>query len=109
MRPQHGGCGDEQGDRDLKFVDAILKTLREKYKVDDRRIFATGHSNGGGFTYLLWAARGKELAAIAPVAAGAGLARLNGLTKLSKLDLSNTRVSDVGVSELRQTLPSRIR
>jgi polyhydroxybutyrate depolymerase len=62
----------DNNDRDLKFVDAILKTLREKYKVDDRRIYATGHSNGGGFTYALWAARGKEFAALAPLAAGIG-------------------------------------
>ena len=64
MRP--GGSND----RDLKFVDAILKTLDEKYEVDDARIFATGHSNGGGFAYLLWRERGRKLAAIAPVAAG---------------------------------------
>jgi beta-lactamase class D len=65
-------------DRDLKLVDAILKTLRDE-KVDDRRLFATGHSNGGGFTYLLWAERGKELAAVAPVAAGASALRAAGL------------------------------
>ncbi|MFO1019527.1 MAG: hypothetical protein U0903_02325 [Planctomycetales bacterium] len=59
------------GDRDVKFVDAILKTLHEKYKADDSRIFATGHSNGASFTYLLWGARGKQLAALAPVAGGA--------------------------------------
>lgn len=47
----------DQGDRDLKFFDAVLATLREKYKVDDRRIYSSGHSNGGGFTYLLWAKR----------------------------------------------------
>jgi polyhydroxybutyrate depolymerase len=57
--------GDNK-DRDLKFVDAILKTVREKYKIDDKRIYATGHSNGGVFTYLLWAERGQEFAAIAP-------------------------------------------
>ena len=61
-------------DRDLLFVDAILKTLRDKHKIDDKRIYATGHSNGGGFTYLLWTARGKELAAVAPSSSGgAGL------------------------------------
>ena len=51
-----------QQDRDLKFVDAILATLREKYSVDERRIYATGFSNGGLFTYLLWAARGNASA-----------------------------------------------
>jgi polyhydroxybutyrate depolymerase len=64
---QHG-LGD-QGDRDLKFFDAVLKTLREKYKVDNSRLYSTGHSNGGGFTYLLWLARGDQFAAFAPCAA----------------------------------------
>jgi polyhydroxybutyrate depolymerase len=59
----------DQGDRDLKFFDAILATLHQEYKVDDKRIYATGHSNGGGFTYLLWAARGDKFAAVAPSSA----------------------------------------
>jgi polyhydroxybutyrate depolymerase len=61
--------GDEQ-DRDLKFFDAVLETLKSKYKVDMHRIYATGHSNGGGFTYLLWGARPDLFAALAPCAAG---------------------------------------
>ena len=61
---QHG-IGD-QGDRDLKFFDAVLTSLKNDYKVDDRRIYSTGHSNGGGFTYLLWASRGDVFAAMAP-------------------------------------------
>ena len=58
-----------QSDRDLKFFDAMLADLRGKYRVDDKRIYATGHSNGGGFTYLLWAERGDVFAALAPSAA----------------------------------------
>jgi polyhydroxybutyrate depolymerase len=58
-----------QGDRDLKFFDAMLKSLKKDYEVDDKHIFSTGHSNGGGFTYLLWAARGERFAAFAPSAA----------------------------------------
>jgi polyhydroxybutyrate depolymerase len=61
----------DQNDRDLKFFDAVLTTLKKDYKVDEKRIYATGHSNGGGFTYLLWAARGDVFAAIAPCAAAA--------------------------------------
>ncbi len=56
----------DQSDRDLKFFDEVLKSLRADYKVDDSRIYAMGHSNGGGFTYLLWSARGDVFAAIAP-------------------------------------------
>jgi polyhydroxybutyrate depolymerase len=58
-----------EGDRDLMFFDAVLATLKKEAKVDEKRIFATGHSNGGGFTYLLWAARGDMFAAMAPAAA----------------------------------------
>lgn len=58
-----------RGDRDLKFFDAVLETLRTAYKVDERHVFATGHSNGGGFVYLLWAERPYSFAALAPCAA----------------------------------------
>jgi polyhydroxybutyrate depolymerase len=61
------GDGDN---RDLKFVDAMLDTLRQEYRVDERRIFATGHSNGGVFTYLLWEEKARLFAAVAPCAAG---------------------------------------
>lgn len=69
----------DMGDRDLHFFDAMLQTLKQNYKVDDKRIYATGHSNGGGFTYLLWATRGDVFAAVAPSAAAA--ARVSGLLK----------------------------
>ena len=48
----------------------MLAGLKAQYKVDDRRIYSTGHSNGGGFTYLLWAQRGENFAAFGPSAAG---------------------------------------
>jgi len=54
------------------FFDAMLKTLKQSYDVDEKRIYATGHSNGGGFTYLLWAMRGDIFAAVAPSSAVAG-------------------------------------
>lgn len=59
----------DQGDRDLKFFDAVLAGLEKDYRVDKKHVYATGHSNGGAFTYLLWAARGDRLAAVAPSAA----------------------------------------
>ncbi len=61
----------DQGDRDLKFFDAVLADLEQEYRVDPKRLYATGHSNGGGFTYLLWAARGERFAACAPSGAAA--------------------------------------
>jgi polyhydroxybutyrate depolymerase len=53
------------GDRDLKFFDEMLQTLRQKFTVDDERIYSMGFSNGAFFSYLLWSARPKPLAAFA--------------------------------------------
>ncbi len=60
------------GDRDLKFFDTALAGLRADFPVDARRVYATGHSNGGAFTYLLWAQRRAVFAAFGPSAAVAG-------------------------------------
>ena len=59
----------DYGDRDLKLFDAVLARLKQDYNVDTKRIYATGHSNGGGFTYLLWLTRGDVFVAVAPCAA----------------------------------------
>jgi len=59
----------EFGDRDLKLFDAMLRTLRGKFRVDDQRIYAAGFSNGGFFDYILWAQREKTFAAFGPCAA----------------------------------------
>lgn len=60
------GEGDQEN-RDLHFFDIMLKALLTgPDHVDAKRIFAMGHSNGGAFTYLLWAERGDTLAAVAP-------------------------------------------
>jgi polyhydroxybutyrate depolymerase len=64
--------GDAE-DRDLKFFDELLARIRKDYKVDDHRIYATGQSNGGGFTYALWAARADVFAAFAPSAASSAM------------------------------------
>ncbi len=56
--------------KDLKLFDAMLETARRDWHINTNRVYVTGHSNGGGFTYLLWGARGDLLAAVAPVAAG---------------------------------------
>ena len=69
------GNKGSQEDRDLKFFDAMLAGVKKDHSVDDKRIYSTGHSNGGGFTYLLWAQRGDVFAAVAPSAAGGRAAK----------------------------------
>jgi len=45
--------------------------LKTDFDVDPRHVHATGHSNGGGFTYLLYAMRSETFASIAPSSSGA--------------------------------------
>lgn len=69
QKPGWQNVSGAQGDRDLKFFDVVLGTLRTEYRIDEKHVFATGHSNGGGFTYLLWAMRPYAFDAFAPCAA----------------------------------------
>ena len=53
---------------DVIFVDALLERLRARFPLDERRIYATGFSNGASLCYRLAAERPQVFAAIAPVA-----------------------------------------
>ena len=81
---------DDFGGRDLAFFDAVLATLRDEHGADARRVFATGHSNGGGFCYLLWLSRPGVLAAIAPSAAGSSALPLTEPAPLPVMHIAGT-------------------
>ncbi|AWS42293.1 PHB depolymerase family esterase [Streptosporangium sp. 'caverna'] len=53
---------------DVAFTSDLLDTLEEGLCVDQRRVYATGKSNGAGFTGLLACRMADRIAAIAPVA-----------------------------------------
>jgi polyhydroxybutyrate depolymerase len=53
---------------DIAFVRKLLKDIESRAKVDPRRIYATGMSNGGVMCYLLAANLSDRIAAFAPVA-----------------------------------------
>lgn len=55
--------------RDVAFFDVLLDWAT-KNGADPKRVFVTGHSNGGGFTYLLATQRGEKIRAVAPSSAG---------------------------------------
>ncbi len=52
---------------DVAFVRAMLDSLQRSYKVDAKRVFATGLSNGGMMSHLVGCALSDRFAAIAPV------------------------------------------
>ena len=62
----------DQKDRDIRLFDEINVYLNSNYSIDERRIYVTGFSNGAAFTYVVAAARGSMIAAIAPIAGTLG-------------------------------------
>lgn len=58
-------------DRDVEFIDVLLVDLQQTLKVDTRRIYATGISNGALFCYLLLLKRPQVFAGFAAVAGAA--------------------------------------
>ena len=61
----------DMDDRDVAFTDATLDELARHYKIDQRRVFAVGHSNGARLVGILWLLRGHRFAALAFSAAQA--------------------------------------
>lgn len=57
---------------DVRFVRDLVENLQSEHHIDQKRIFATGISNGGMFCYRVAAEMSDVLAAIAPVAGGMG-------------------------------------
>lgn len=62
----------DQKDRDIRLFDEIVIYLNSKYSVNEKKIYVTGFSNGAAFTYVIAAARGGKIAAIAPIAGTLG-------------------------------------
>ena len=51
---------------DVNFISKLIDELTAKYKINPRKVFATGHSNGGMMSYRLACELSGKIAAIAP-------------------------------------------
>jgi polyhydroxybutyrate depolymerase len=65
--PAEGKPGDDVG-----FIRAMLDELADTYVVDERRIYATGASNGAMMAYTLASELSDRIAAVAPVVCAMG-------------------------------------
>jgi polyhydroxybutyrate depolymerase len=66
------GWANQHNIDDVAFIDALLDDLVGAYTIDQRRVYATGISNGGVMVYRLAAELSHRIAAIAPVAGSVG-------------------------------------
>ena len=58
---------DISGDRDIKFVLAIIDEMEKKYKIDRNFVYLSGFSMGGMFTYHAMNKIADKIAAFAPI------------------------------------------
>jgi polyhydroxybutyrate depolymerase len=69
--PQLWNDGSDRFNRlvdDIGFVRSVISIMKEEFKVDPDRIYATGFSNGASMTFRVGIELSGEIAAIAPVA-----------------------------------------
>ena len=57
----------EKDSRDEAYIRAVLDDLARRVTIDEKRIYATGHSNGGAFTHRVACQLSDRFAAIAAV------------------------------------------
>ncbi len=62
------GYADKKNINDIDFINAVLKQIKEKYSIDEKRVYAAGLSNGGMMCYLIASELSELFAAVAPVA-----------------------------------------
>jgi polyhydroxybutyrate depolymerase len=54
---------------DESFIEAMIARIANDYRINRKRVFAAGHSNGGQLTYRLAMERPQEFAGIAAISA----------------------------------------
>jgi polyhydroxybutyrate depolymerase len=64
---------------DLALFDALVAKLQTEYKIDSKRIYIVGMSNGGYFAHLVGKERSKTVAAVCAHSGPLGLQTLRGI------------------------------
>lgn len=60
------GYAVENNIDDVKFITQLIDHLIKNYKINSKKVYATGHSNGGMMAYRLACEASNKIAAIAP-------------------------------------------
>lgn len=94
-----GKCCDyarDQNINDVNFISSVIDELLAGYKINPKKVYATGHSNGGMLSYRLACELSDKIAAIAP----------NGCTMVMKTPCNPSR--EVPVLHMHSVLDERV-
>jgi polyhydroxybutyrate depolymerase len=80
-------CGSAD---DVGFISKMIEELKVKFNVDEKRIYATGISNGGLMTNRIGCELSDKIAAIAPVAGAAVESECNPVRPMPVMDIHGT-------------------
>lgn len=84
------GYASDNNISDVAFASAIIDDLIANYRVNRRRIYATGHSNGGMLAYRLACDLSERIAAVASVAGPLGMSDCHPTRPVSILHFHGT-------------------
>jgi polyhydroxybutyrate depolymerase len=87
----------DKGVDDVAYLSSILDQVQAKYKVDPKRIYFVGHSNGGFMSYRMACDRADRVAAIVSLAGGtwADVSRCKPSQPVSILQIHGTKDSTI--------------
>src|SRR5258706_3828497 len=100
---------DSEGHYDVAFIEALIDRLQKTLNIDSRRIYVTGMSNGGYFTYVLACTLPGKFAAIATVIGGmerSAARHCQSIDPLPMLMINGTADQDVPMIGNTLTLPT---
>jgi polyhydroxybutyrate depolymerase len=85
-------CGRASTDNvdDVKFIEAVIKHVKEMYPIDSRRIYVAGMSNGGMMAYRLASELPDKIAAVAVVSATLAVDNFDAASKVAVLHIHGT-------------------
>jgi polyhydroxybutyrate depolymerase len=85
-------CGDALDEKvdDVEFMRAMVRKIRDNWKVDPHRIFATGISNGAMMAYRMACEMSDVIAGIAPVAGASNAHPCNPVRPVSVIAFHGT-------------------
>lgn len=100
--------------KDLEFIDTLIDQMYYDYNIDLKKVYSTGHSNGGYMSYRLACELSERIAAIASVAGAMTYTQENNCTmshSMPVLQIHGTADATVpfdGIAQFNSSIPDLV-